>query len=57
MRVLNRDISSPPRYFTAPISVMPPTALDVPVVSRSTTQNVTWDSNVLSEVNDQAFFT
>jgi hypothetical protein len=36
---------------------MPPTALELPVVSRSTTQNVTWESNVLSEVNDQDFFT
>ena len=57
MRVLKRDTSSPPLYFTAPISVMPPAVLELPVVSRSTTQNVTWESNVLSEVNDQDFFT
>jgi hypothetical protein len=57
MRVLNRDTSSPPLYFTAPISVMPPNALELPVVSRSTTQKVTWESKVLSEVNDQDFFT
>jgi hypothetical protein len=56
-RVLKRDTSSPPLYFTAPISVMPPTALELPVVSRSTTQKVTWESRVLSEVNDQDFFT
>ncbi len=57
MRVLNRETSSPPLYFTAPISVMPPKALELPVVSRSTTQKVTWDNSVLSEVNDQFFFT
>lgn len=56
IRVPNRETSSPPRYFTAPISVMAPKALDDPVVSRSTTQKVTWESNVLSEVNDQFFF-
>jgi hypothetical protein len=36
---------------------MPPTELELPVVSRSTTQKVTWESNVLSAVNDQFFFT
>ena len=39
--VVNRPISSPPRYLTAPISVIASYSFDPPVVSRSTTQNST----------------
>jgi hypothetical protein len=39
--VSNTPIRSPPRYFTAPISVIRESAGDPPVVSRSTMQKVT----------------
>lgn len=39
--VSNTPIRSPPRYFTAPNSVTRESAGEPPVVSRSTTQNVT----------------
>lgn len=44
--VQNVASCSPPRYFTAPISVIPPSAALPPVVSRSTTTNVTRRSGV-----------
>ena len=41
-RVWNSPRTSPPRTFTAPISVIiEPASAEPPVVSRSTTQNVT----------------
>ena len=40
-RVCNSPSTSPPRTLTAPISVMPDVAGEPPVVSRSTTTNVT----------------
>jgi hypothetical protein len=42
---------SPPRYFTAPISVIAHVAGDPPVVSRSTTTNVTSCSGVPRSAN------
>ncbi len=44
--VRNVATRSPPHSFTAPISVMPPSAAVPPVVSRSSTQNVTSCSGV-----------
>ena len=44
--VWNSPRTSPPRTLTAPISVMPASAGAPPVVSRSTTTNVTSDSGV-----------
>ncbi len=44
----NSPSTSPPRTFTAPISVMPPSRAEAPVVSRSTTTNVTSCSGVPS---------
>src|SRR5690606_555205 len=41
--VWNSPMTSPPRTVTAPISVMPQSAGEPPVVSRSTTTNVTSD--------------
>ena len=41
--VSNRPSSSPPRSFTAPISVIASAAAEPPVVSRSTTTKVTSD--------------
>ncbi|CAB5020417.1 unannotated protein [freshwater metagenome] len=42
--VENSPMTSPPRMRTAPISVMPASAGLPPVVSRSTTTKVAWDS-------------
>ncbi len=50
-RVWNSPSTSPPRTFTAPISVIPHVAGDPPVVSRSTTTNVTPCSGVPSSSN------
>ncbi|TWH28922.1 hypothetical protein L600_003500000040 [Isoptericola variabilis J7] len=44
--------TSPPRTFTAPISVMPESSVRPPVVSRSTTTNVTSRSGVPSSSKD-----
>src|SRR5687767_12802195 len=44
---------SPPRTFTAPTSVMASVPLDPPVVSRSSTQNVTSRSGVPRSSNDR----
>ena len=44
--VWNSPSTSPPRTFTAPISVIPAPAGEPPVVSRSTTTNVTSCSGV-----------
>ena len=43
-RVWNSPTTSPPRTLTAPISVIPQSFGDPPVVSRSTTTKVTSDS-------------
>ena len=45
-KVRNEPSGSPPRTFTAPISVMASVRGSPPVVSRSTTQKVTSDSGV-----------
>ncbi len=45
-RVWNSPSTSPPRTFTAPISVMAAAVGEPPVVSRSTTTNVTAESGV-----------
>ncbi len=45
-RVASSPTTSPPRTLTAPTSVMPQSAGDPPVVSRSTTTKVTSDSGV-----------
>ncbi len=45
-RVWNSPTTSPARTFTAPISVIPASPGEPPVVSRSTTTNVTCDSGV-----------
>jgi hypothetical protein len=50
--VWNVPSRSPPRTFTAPISVISPPTGDPPVVSRSTTTNVTSRSGVPSSSNE-----
>ncbi len=51
--VWNVPRHSPPRTFTAPISVMPHDAAVAPVVSRSTTQNVASMSGVPRSSNER----
>ena len=51
MSVANVPRHSPPRYLTAPISVIALSAGEPPVVSRSTAQNVTsWSGVARSSV-------
>ena len=48
--VSNRPRHSPPRYLTAPTSVIAQSLGDAPVVSRSSTTKVTSDSGVAEVV-------
>ena len=54
-RVWNVPRHSPPRTFTAPISVMAHSAGDAPVVSMSSTQNVTSHRGVPRSSNVRAW--
>ena len=50
-KVRNSPMISPPRTFTAPISVIPASTGLPPAVSRSTTTNVVWASDLpMSEI-------
>src|SRR4051794_25346447 len=56
-RVWNSPSTSPPRTLTAPISVIALSVGEPPVVSRSTTTNVTADSGVPSSSMDTCSYT